>query len=35
MDVLVLEDVVVTKNAASRKAGAMARDQYLAQFQLD
>ena len=35
MDVLVLEDVVVTKNAATRKAGAMARDQYLAQFQLD
>ncbi|MGZ6031631.1 MAG: carbamoyltransferase family protein [Isosphaeraceae bacterium] len=35
MDVLVLEDVVVTKDAASRKAGAMARDQYLAQFQLD
>jgi carbamoyltransferase len=35
MDLLVLEDVVVTKDAASRKAGAMARDQYLAQFQLD
>ncbi len=35
MDVLVLEDVVVTKDAAARKAGAMARDQYLAQFQLD
>ena len=35
MDVLVLEDVVVTKDAATRQAGAMARDQYLAQFQLD
>ena len=35
MDVLVLEDVVVTKDAASRKAGAMAREKYLAQFQLD
>ena len=35
MDILVLEDVVVTKDAASRQVGAMARDQYLAQFQLD
>jgi len=35
MDVLVLEDVVVTKDVASRQAGVMARDQYLAQFQLD
>ena len=35
MDILVLEDVVVTKDAASRQAGAIVRDQYLAQFQLD
>ena len=35
MDILVLEDVVVTKDAASRQAGARARDKYLAQFQLD
>ncbi len=35
MDILVMEDVVVTKDAASRQAGARARDKYLAQFQLD
>ena len=35
MDILVLEDVVVTKDAAPRQAGAVAREQYLAQFQLD
>jgi carbamoyltransferase len=35
MDVLVLEDFVVTKDAASRQAGEMVRGQYLAQFQLD
>ena len=35
MDILVLEDVVVTKDAAARQAGAVARDHYPAQFQLD
>jgi carbamoyltransferase len=35
MDLLVLEDVVVTKDACLREEGAMARDRYLAQFQLD
>ncbi len=35
MDVLVLEDVVVTKDAATREAGQGAREAYLAQFQLD
>jgi carbamoyltransferase len=35
MDVLVLEDVVLTKDEVSRQAGEAAREQYLAQFQLD
>ena len=35
MDVLVLEDVVITKDAAARQAGEAVREQYLAQFQLD
>ena len=35
MDVLVLEDIVITKDAAARQAGEAAREQYLAQFQLD
>jgi carbamoyltransferase len=35
MDVLVLEDVVVTKDAGSREAGTKAREKYLAQYQLD
>jgi carbamoyltransferase len=35
MDVLVLEDVVVTKDVATREAGEGAREAYLAQFQLD
>jgi carbamoyltransferase len=35
MDALVLEDLVITKDAASRRAGEEAREKYLAQFQLD
>jgi carbamoyltransferase len=35
MDVLVLEDIVITKDAAARQAGEAVREQYLAQFQLD
>jgi carbamoyltransferase len=35
MDVLVLEDIVITKDAAARQAGKAVREQYLAQFQLD
>jgi carbamoyltransferase len=35
MDVLVLEDIVLTKDAATRQAGAAAREEYLSQFQLD
>jgi carbamoyltransferase len=35
MDVLVLEDLVITKDAAARRAGEAARERYLAQFQLD
>lgn len=35
MDVLVLEDIVLTKDATTRQAGEAAREQYLAQFQLD
>jgi carbamoyltransferase len=35
MDALVLEDVVVAKDAAARQAGLGAREAYLAQFQLD
>ena len=35
MDALVLEDVVVAKDAATREAGLGAREAYLAQFQLD
>jgi carbamoyltransferase len=35
MDILVLEDIVITKDAAARQAGEAVREQYLAQFQLD
>ena len=35
MDVLVMEDVVIVKDAAAREAGLGAREAYLAQFQLD
>jgi len=35
MDALVLEDVVIAKDAVTRKAGLEAREAYLAQFQLD
>ncbi len=35
MDALVLEDIVVVKDAAAREAGLAARGAYLAQFQLD
>jgi carbamoyltransferase len=35
MDALVLEDIVIVKDAAARAAGAAARQEYLAQFQLD
>jgi carbamoyltransferase len=35
MDALVMEDVVVVKDAAAREAGLEARGAYLAQFQLD
>jgi carbamoyltransferase len=35
MDALVLEDIVVAKDAAAREAGLEAREAYLAQFQLD
>jgi carbamoyltransferase len=35
MDALVLEDVVVVKDDASRQAGEAVRQEYLAQFQLD
>ena len=35
MDVLVLEDIVITKDAAARQAGEVVRERYLAQFQLD
>jgi carbamoyltransferase len=35
MDALVLEDIVIAKNAATREAGLEAREAYLAQFQLD
>ena len=35
MDVLVLEDFVLTKDETTREAGKVAREQYLAQFQLD
>ncbi len=35
MDVLVLEDFVLTKDEAARQAGESTREQYLAQFQLD
>ncbi|MGE5756856.1 MAG: carbamoyltransferase [Planctomycetaceae bacterium] len=35
MDALVLEDVVLLKNAAAREVDVVARRQYLAQFQLD
>jgi carbamoyltransferase len=35
MDVLVMEDVVIAKDAAAREAGLEAREAYLAQFQLD
>jgi carbamoyltransferase len=35
MDALVLEDVVIAKDAATRMAGRGSREAYLAQFQLD
>jgi carbamoyltransferase len=35
MDALVLEDIVVTKDIATREAAIESRDAYLAQFQLD
>ena len=35
MDVLVLEDIVIAKDATTRQAGEAAREEYLAQFQLD
>jgi carbamoyltransferase len=35
MDALVIEDIVIVKDAAARAAGAESRHQYLAQFQLD
>jgi carbamoyltransferase len=35
MDVLVLENVVITKDATTRQVGEAAREKYLAQFQLD
>ena len=35
MDALVMEDIVILKDAAAREAGAESRKQYLAQFQLD
>jgi carbamoyltransferase len=35
MDALVLEDMVLEKSAATRQIHAEARDEYLAQFQLD
>lgn len=35
MDALVLEDVVLLKNAVAREVDVVARRQYLAQFQLD
>ena len=35
MDVLVLEDFVIVKDAAARQAGEGVRERYLAQFQLD
>ena len=35
MDALVLEDIVIVKDAAAREAGLEAREAYLAQFQLD
>ncbi len=35
MDALVMEDIVIVKDAASRAAGAAARPEYLAQFQPD
>lgn len=35
MDVLVMENVVIVKDEATREAGSEARGAYLAQFQLD
>jgi carbamoyltransferase len=35
MDVLVMEDIVIAKDAVTREAGLEAREAYLAQFQLD
>jgi carbamoyltransferase len=35
MDALVMEDILIIKDPAARAAGARARSQYLAQFQLD
>ena len=35
MDALVLEDIMIVKDAATRKTGLEGREAYLAQFQLD
>jgi carbamoyltransferase len=35
MDALILEDIIVTKDETTRKAGQTVREKYLAQFQLD
>jgi len=35
MDALVLEDILIVKDSSARAAGLEAREQYLAQFQLD
>jgi carbamoyltransferase len=35
MDALVMEDILIVKDAAVRAVGAAAREEYLAQFQLD
>jgi hypothetical protein len=35
MDALILEDVLIVKDAAEREAGLEAREAHLAQFQLD
>jgi carbamoyltransferase len=35
MDALILEDILIVKDAAEREAGLEAREAHLAQFQLD
>jgi carbamoyltransferase len=35
MDALVMEDILIVKDAVARASGAAAREEYLAQFQLD